>query len=104
LNHSQGDVGWTGKHERSCSYQSISNIIMSYLHPSDSPSSANLRPASAALFLGLSASYLAKLRLTGDGPAFYKVGRAVVYRSHDLESWLAAHGRRASTSDRAGVQ
>jgi hypothetical protein len=31
-----------------------------------------------------------KYRTTGEGPAFNKVGRAVVYRREALETWAAA--------------
>ena len=42
---------------------------------------------------------LTKMRLTGDGPPFVKVGaRAVAYRKADLDAWLQARVRR-STSD-----
>src|SRR5262245_58804017 len=42
---------------------------------------------------------LTKMRLTGDGPPFVKVGpRAVAYRKADLDTWLAGRVRR-STSD-----
>ena len=34
-----------------------------------------IKPIEAAHFLGLSRSWLAKLRLTGDGPPYMKVGR-----------------------------
>jgi excisionase family DNA binding protein len=44
----------------------------------------------AARFLGLSRSTLAKLRLIGNGPAYCKLGRRVVYRPSDLEAWLKA--------------
>jgi len=52
----------------------------------------------AARFLGLSPSTLAKLRLRGDGPAYCKLGRRVVYLRRDLEEWLSSH-RRRSTSE-----
>ena len=56
-------------------------------------------PASdAARLLGLSPSTLAKLRLTGNGPIFCKLGRRVVYRMEDLAAWLVEH-RRTSTSE-----
>jgi excisionase family DNA binding protein len=42
----------------------------------------------AAQLLGLSESTLAKLRLNGNGPAYCKLGRRVVYRRQDLEAWL----------------
>ena len=52
----------------------------------------------AANRLGLSTSTLAKLRLTGNGPAYSKLGRRVVYRVDDLEDWVLAH-RHKSTSE-----
>ena len=56
----------------------------------------------AAGFLGLGVSSLEKLRVTGGGPAFLKIGRRVVYDARDLERWLAKH-RHSSTSEiRAG--
>ncbi len=64
--------------------------------------SPKLRPPAAAEYLGLSASTLAKMRLRGDGPIFYKAGsRVVVYDLADLESWLTAR-KRSSTSDTGG--
>jgi hypothetical protein len=47
---------------------------------------------------GLSESTLAKLRLNGNGPAYCKLGRRVVYRGEDLEVWLASRVAR-DTSD-----
>ena len=55
-------------------------------------------PTSAALFLGLSTSTLAKLRLTGNGPSYCKLGRRVVYLREDLSSWLESR-RTRSTSE-----
>lgn len=57
-----------------------------------------MRVRDAARFLSLSASYLNKLRCSGGGPAFCKVGRRVLYHPDDLERWLDRH-RRVSTSD-----
>jgi predicted DNA-binding transcriptional regulator AlpA len=51
----------------------------------------------AASQVGLSVSTLAKLRSRGDGPAYCKLGRRVVYRPEDLAAWLDEH-RRLSTS------
>jgi predicted DNA-binding transcriptional regulator AlpA len=42
----------------------------------------------AAIHLNLSKSTLAKLRLTGVGPRFYKLGRRVVYSLEDLTDWV----------------
>ena len=57
-----------------------------------------LRTASAAAVAGLSASTLNKLRCTGGGPAFLKLGRAVRYKRDDLEDWLDSQ-RIRSTSE-----
>ena len=52
----------------------------------------------AATYLGLSPKTLETLRTRGGGPPFLKLGRRVVYRKTDLDTWLAARIRR-STSD-----
>lgn len=49
-----------------------------------------LRPYEAATYLRLSKSTLAKWRLSGSGPPYCKLGRAVVYRRQDLDVWLGA--------------
>ncbi|MEQ1945175.1 helix-turn-helix domain-containing protein [Mesorhizobium sp. VNQ89] len=56
-----------------------------------------LRTDQAAKYTGTSASTLNKLRLTGGGPTYIKLGRTVVYDITDLDAWLDAH-RRKSTS------
>jgi predicted DNA-binding transcriptional regulator AlpA len=59
----------------------------------------NTLPArEAAQILGLAPSTLAKLRLFGNGPAYCKLGRRVVYRREDVETWLASRIAR-NTSD-----
>ena len=52
----------------------------------------------AARYVGLSESTLAKLRLNGNGPTYYKLGRRVVYRPADLDQWLQSRTAR-DTSD-----
>ena len=52
----------------------------------------------AAKLLGLAPSTLAKLRLSGNGPVYCKLGRRVVYRREDLEAWLETRVAR-NTSD-----
>jgi hypothetical protein len=52
----------------------------------------------AADRLGVSVSFLNKARLTGSGPGFVKLGRAVRYRIADLEAFILA-GCRSSTSN-----
>lgn len=60
-----------------------------------------MRAEAVAQFTGLSVSYLAKLRVTGGGPRYRKIGRAVLYSTADVVAWLDANAR-ASTSDRGG--
>jgi len=56
----------------------------------------------AAEYLGISASYLGKLRMTGGGPTFVKLGkRRVAYRKSDLDTWIKRN-RRTTTSDVGG--
>ncbi len=58
-----------------------------------------VRTPEAAAYCGLSASTFEKLRLTGDGPEFIRLGRrAVGYERDSLDAWLDSR-RRRSTSD-----
>ena len=52
----------------------------------------------ASAYSGLSIPYLNRLRTTGGGPAYLKIGSRVVYDRDDIDVWLAKH-RRTSTSD-----
>ena len=52
-----------------------------------------------ANLLRLSASWLAKARMRGDGPVFLKIGRGVFYRESALLQWLKSQ-QRLSTSER----
>ncbi|MEH2546903.1 putative DNA-binding transcriptional regulator AlpA [Bradyrhizobium sp. AZCC 2262] len=45
---------------------------------------------------GLSASTLAKRRMAGTGPAFFKIGRTVRYAAADVDAWIMTR-RRTST-------
>ena len=67
------------------------------------PLTNNLKPKAAAAYVKWSESRLAKSRIWGDGPAFSKLGRTVVYRKADLDGWLLAN-RRISTSDAGEFQ
>ncbi|MGO9326905.1 MAG: helix-turn-helix transcriptional regulator [Steroidobacteraceae bacterium] len=53
----------------------------------------------AADFCGVSASMLNKLRVTGGGPTFSKLGRRCVYDINDLEEWVASRKRRHTSED-----
>ncbi len=57
-----------------------------------------LDTSAAARFVGLSPSYLCKLRVLGIGPEFHKLGRRCIYRRSALEAYLASH-RRTSTAE-----
>ena len=57
-----------------------------------------LDACAAARYLGLSARTLAKMRLSGNSPSFLKLGRRVLYRRIDLDTWLESRVAR-NTSD-----
>jgi excisionase family DNA binding protein len=58
----------------------------------------------AAEHTGLSKSYFEKLRVRGDGPAYYKVSaRRVLYKRAELEAWMATHRRHATSEAPQGV-
>jgi predicted DNA-binding transcriptional regulator AlpA len=59
---------------------------------------ALMHPRDAANVLGMSVSWLAKSRLTGDGPEFVKVGRSVRYRRSSIQEYIRRRNR-TSTSD-----
>lgn len=57
---------------------------------------ANLRVKQAAAYVGVSKSYLDKARCCGGGPTFVKLGTTVIYRSEDLDAWVAANRQPAN--------
>lgn len=59
-----------------------------------------LKTPGAASYLSLSAVTLERLRVTGGGPRFCKLGKAVRYRKVDLDAWLESRVVR-STSEGA---
>ncbi len=73
-----------------------------------------LGTAQVAEYLNLSKSWIEKLRISGFGPPYYKVGpRRVLYKRADIDQWIAerrisstseqADGQRSSVSCRGGV-
>lgn len=58
-----------------------------------------LNTCQAAERTSLARATLAKLRVLGGGPRFLKLGSKVLYEAADLDAWIAAHGKRRSTSD-----
>lgn len=57
---------------------------------------ANLRVKQAAAYVGVSKSFLDKARCYGGGPTFAKLGTTVIYRSEDLDAWVAANRQPAN--------
>lgn len=57
-----------------------------------------LTTAEAAKSLNVSPSWLAKARVTGDGPRFVKIGRAVRYVESAVRDYIRARTR-GSTSE-----
>ena len=70
----------------------------------DEPAHRYLRVAEAAKYIGLTASTLAKKRLRGDGPPYYKAGpRIVLYDVRDIDFWLASRRRHSTSESGDGV-
>jgi predicted DNA-binding transcriptional regulator AlpA len=57
-----------------------------------------LHPRDAAQILGVFISWLAKARLSGDGPRYVKIGRAVRYLESSLREYIKGRTR-GSTSE-----
>ena len=57
-----------------------------------------LDTAHAAKEFGISGSYLCKLRHTGDGPEFIKLGRRVLYNRSKFIDWIESHSTMSTTS------
>jgi len=59
---------------------------------------ASLNVNEAARRAGVSPSYMNRLRVTGGGPIYQKIGRRVTYSPDDIDVWLDAR-RRSSTTE-----
>ncbi len=53
----------------------------------------------AADYLKMSQSYLAHLRVSGSGPDYVKLGRAVRYSRESLDRWLNSKTRRHTAQE-----
>jgi hypothetical protein len=60
-----------------------------------------LNSREAAKHCGLGFSTMAKLRLSGGGPRYMKIGSKIIYDSADLDRWLASK-RAENTSQYSG--
>ena len=52
----------------------------------------------ASSYLCVARQTLAKMRVSGTGPAYYKLGRRILYERAELDTWLDTK-KRSSTSD-----
>ena len=52
----------------------------------------------AALYLRLARQTLAKMRVSGTGPFYYKVGRRILYDRAELDGWLDTRRRRSTSA------
>jgi predicted DNA-binding transcriptional regulator AlpA len=69
-------------------------------HPAHLAARRLFRTPDAARYLALAESTLEKSRLTGTGPRFSRLGRAVVYELRDLDEWVEERkAARASGTD-----
>jgi len=61
-----------------------------------SPADPLLQPKEVAKLLSVSLSWLAKSRLTGTGPSFVKIGRAVRYLESAVREFITANMRKST--------
>ena len=52
----------------------------------------------AAAYLHLARQTLAKMRVSGTGPSYYKVGRRILYDRMELDGWLDTRRRRSTSN------
>lgn len=80
----------------------METTLDAHLIKAQAPLPRLLRSQEAADYLGLGQSTLAKLRLTGGGPVFRKLGRSVRYHPDDLERWAGERSQRSTSETVAG--
>lgn len=49
--------------------------------------------------LGVSRSYLEKLRVYGGGPTYIKIGRSVIYAIAEVDAWMKSHQIASNDND-----
>lgn len=69
------------------------------MEPQTAIAPRNVDQRGAHLYTGIAERTLEALRLRGGGPAYFKVGRRVLYSIEQLDRWMATKVR-TSTSDR----
>ena len=63
---------------------------MAHEHPAVVAARRLFRTPEAGHYTSLAASTLEKLRITGGGPRFARLGRVIVYDVRDLDEWIDA--------------
>jgi hypothetical protein len=58
-----------------------------------------LNSGQAAEEFGLSKSWLARLRLEGNGPTYCKVGKRILYNRDSFQTWLQSHEQRSTSEN-----
>jgi hypothetical protein len=82
----------TAPYRGDCDSRSLSEIRLTPQKPVVQ-ADVLLTSSEAAEFLRCSVSWLAKARMTGDGPPYVRIGRSVRYRLVELISWLKSQRR-----------
>ena len=83
--------GWIGRTSRRI------DAILAELHPAPlpplpSPEKELLSDAEAAKMIGVSASWMRKMRMRGGcGPRVIRMGRMIRYSREDLDQWIKMH-------------
>jgi hypothetical protein len=67
-------------------------------HKLTAPAFVLLTPQEVAIRLQVSLSFLAKARMSGNGPPYIRVGRSVRYAEASLSQWMKSR-QRISTSE-----
>lgn len=57
----------------------------------------------ASEITGLSRAWFQRIRWSGGGPPYVKIGHSVRYRESQLESWINSHRTQVSTSQNKAV-
>ena len=68
-----------------------------------SATSQYINTRGAAQHLACSASYLEKCRVSGGGPRFHKIGKAVRYKIEELDAFASAREHRSTAEYAKGA-
>ena len=61
-----------------------------------------LNEQQAAIFLGMSISWVQRTRWEGGGPPYVKINHAVRYRQSDLEEWIEGRLQNSTSENNRG--